>query len=86
MLVVRVAIGLRHQHADVLSADFVRRITEQPLGRGAEGGDLAELVDDDHRFRHGIQNGAQVRFALARWFCTLFISVTSLLVWVMGLA
>ena len=60
--VVLLAIGRRHQHADVLADDLAGGIAEQPLGRRAEATAMrAALVDDDHRVRHGLQDRAQMR-------------------------
>ena len=61
------AIGRRHQASlTFCPMRLGRAVAEQPLGRAAEGLDDAALVDDDHRFRHGVENRLQMRFARQR--------------------
>ena len=57
-------IGLRHQHLDVAADHLVREVAEQSRRPGAERGNVAPLVDDDHRLGHGGENRFKVRFAL----------------------
>ena len=57
-------VGLWHEDLDVASDNFLRTIAEEGRRRGAERGDLALLVDDDHCLGHGREDRAQVRLAL----------------------
>jgi hypothetical protein len=47
--VVRGAVALGHQHADVAAYDLLGAKTEQALGGTVEGLDAALAVDDQHR-------------------------------------
>ena len=60
------AIGRRHQHLDVLADGVGGAVAEQPFGRAAERLHDAALVDDDHGFRHGVENRLQMRLARQR--------------------
>ena len=61
--VVALAIGRRHQHADVLADHLVRAVAEQPLGRRAERLHDPALVDDDHRVGHGVEDRLEMGLA-----------------------
>ena len=56
-------IGGGHQSLDVLSDDLGSLVAEQPLGGAAERLHDAALVDDDHGFRHGVENRLQMGLA-----------------------
>ena len=60
------AIGRGHQGLDVLSDGLGGAAAEQPLGGAAERLHDAALVDDDHGFRHGVENRLQMRLARQR--------------------
>ena len=61
--VVLRAVGLGHQHLDVVADHFLGSISEQVRGRGAKRSYEAVLVDDDHRLRHGVEDRTQMRLA-----------------------
>ena len=61
--VVAVAVGPRHQLADVAPDHLFRRPAEQALGRGAERPDGPGLVDHHHGAGHGRQDRSQVGLA-----------------------
>ena len=61
--VVRLAVGRRHQHLDVLADHLGRGVAEQPLGRRAERTHDAVLVDDDHRVGDGVEDRLQMGLA-----------------------
>src|SRR5512135_1688902 len=56
-------VGCRHQDFDVLPERLDHAVAEQPLGGAAERLYSAMLVDDDHCFRHGVENRLQMRLA-----------------------
>src|SRR5512143_3701978 len=56
-------IRCRHQDFDVLPERFGHAVAEQPLGGAAERLHSAVLVDDDHCFRHSVENRLQMRLA-----------------------
>ena len=56
-----VTVGLRHHDLDVLADRLARRVSEQALGRRAEGLDHSPNVNDDHRFRNGVQDRLDMR-------------------------
>jgi hypothetical protein len=66
ILIVPVAVGIRHQHFDVLADDLGLRISEHLLGRGAEGKDQSTFVDHHHRVGNGGEDRPQVRLGLGR--------------------
>src|SRR3546814_8540275 len=60
------AIRRGHEHADIGSQDFGLRVTEETLGRSAEGQHFSPFVDDDHRIGNSRQDGAKMRLAVAQ--------------------
>src|SRR3546814_18672233 len=60
------AIRRGHEHADIGSQDFGLRVTEETLGRSAEGQHFSPFVDDDHRIGNSRQGGAKMRLAVAQ--------------------
>ena len=64
--IVAAAVWLRHQRTDVEPGSIGGADAEQAFGGAAEVLDDAEFVDHDHRFRDGIEDRLQVRFARPR--------------------
>src|SRR3546814_9851111 len=60
------AIRRGHEHADIGYQDFGLRVTEETLGRSAEGQHFSQFVDDDPRIGNSRQDGAKMRLAVAQ--------------------
>ena len=56
--VMGVAVGVGHQHADVVADHFAGGVAELALGRRAKGLDNAVLAHDDDGVGHGFQNAS----------------------------
>src|SRR5262249_9396716 len=63
--VMRGLMRLRHEHADVVSDHLARSVSEQRLGRIAEGLDDPTNIDRDDRIGSRRYDRAQSRLALA---------------------
>ena len=61
--IMRAAIGIGHQQADIPPGDFRPLPSEHPLGCRTEIADRSGLVDYDHCIRYRIEDGLQMRFA-----------------------
>src|SRR3974377_25242 len=64
--VVMLAIGCWHQDLDVLPNHLGRLVAEQPLSGTGTRMTGRVLVDNDHRFRHGVENRLQGRLTRQR--------------------
>src|SRR5689334_5385944 len=60
------AVRRWHQDLDVLAQRLCALVSEQSLGCAAERLHDAVFIDDDHRFRNGVKNGLEMRFARER--------------------
>src|SRR5262249_32073548 len=62
--VVLAAVGVRHQHPDVLADDLAGRVAEQPLHRRVDGFDHAPLVNSDDAVDDVVQDRADAGLTL----------------------
>src|SRR6476619_2612515 len=69
------AVGIGHQHADILTDGFEFCVAKLPLGSAAEELHDTVTVDDDHRIRNGFQDGAKMTFAGSQGFFDLLLIV-----------
>src|SRR6185369_10775844 len=65
VLVMRAAVRLRHQHADIATLDLRRTPAEQALGRSIEGLNETLMINEDYRIDRGVHDGKE----LIGWHC-----------------
>ena len=61
--VMLMTVRCRHQHADIAALHLADGESEEALRSCAKGLDCPSLVDDHHRVRDSVKNGAQVGMA-----------------------
>ena len=61
-MIVALAVGRRHQRADILSEQFRLGISEHALRSGAERQNDPAFIDHNHGIGDGFENRIEVRF------------------------
>src|SRR6476620_1025177 len=73
--IVARTVGVWHQDADILADSLLLGVTKLPLRSTAEELHDAAAVDNDHRIRNSLQDGAKVTFPCSQRFFDLLLLV-----------